>query len=107
MTHLAGAFRLGRDAEKHSGDSGDFLSMSLAYDVYSKGESKTQWVRGTMGGSRVEKAAEHLVKGAQIEAIIKDAHIVEFKDKDGNPRAALEGRILDFTFIGSKKPAAD
>lgn len=102
MTHLTGTFRLGRDAEKVAGENGDFYNLSLANDVYVRGETQTQWIRVTLGGNRAKNAADHMVKGAQIYAVIKDLHIATFKDKDGNERSALEGRLLDFDFVGPR-----
>lgn len=106
MAHLAGTFRLGRDAEKITNDSGTFLSMSLAYDAYVGGEDKTQWVRATLGGSRAEKVGALLVKGALIAAVIKDVRVTTFTDKDGANRAALEGRMIDFDLISKPKTDA-
>lgn len=103
MAHLAGTFRLGRDAEKITSDSGAFLSVSMAYDAYVGGEDKTQWVRATLGGSRAEKIGALLVKGALISAVIKDVRVVTFTDKDGAHRAALEGRMIDFDLISKPK----
>lgn len=103
MAHLSGVFRLGRDAEKNEGPRGSFLALSLAYDAYQDGENKTQWVRVTIGGDRAEKAMPSLTKRTQIHGIIKDVRIAEFTDRDGVKRAALEGRLIDFNFVGARK----
>lgn len=103
MAHLSGVFRLGRDAEKNEGPRGSFLSLSLAYDAYQDGENKSQWVRVTLGGERAEKALPSLTKGTQIEGVIKDVRIAEFTDREGVKRSALEGRLIDFNFVGPRK----
>jgi Single-stranded DNA-binding protein len=106
MATISGVFRLGRDAEKFSSENGTFISLSLAYDVYVDGEEKAQWIKATWGGSRAEKLAEHLKRGTAIYATIKDPHLAEFKDRDGNPRQALTGRILDLEFAGGRPAPA-
>lgn len=102
-TILSGAFRLGRDAEKRETESGSFLSLSLAYEARVKGEPQTQWVRATLGGTRANAVADHLLKGTLIFATLRDLHVTTYKGADGEVRYALEGRILDFDFLGAKK----
>ena len=102
MANLIGTFRLGRDAKKVSGSNGDFFSLSLAYDAYADGESKTQWINATLGGARGEKVAPHLTKGASIFATIKDPRPATYDGENG-PVLHLEGRIIDLDFVGSKR----
>lgn len=99
MANLSGSFRLGRDAERVTTDSGSFLSLSLAYSVFTNGESKTQWIKATLGGSRADSLEDKLVKGAHIDAVINDPHIVTFTGNDGQQRSALEGRIIDVDYL--------
>lgn len=109
MAHLSGVFRLGRDAEKIEGPRGNFLTLSLAYDAFIDGENKSQWIRATLGGERAEKALASLTRGTFIEAVVKDVRVAEFTDREGNKRATLEGRMIDFSFVGARKtePASE
>lgn len=103
MAHLFGVFRLGRDAEKVTNENGTFLSLSLAYDIYANGETKTQWLRATLGGQRAEKVADLLVSGARISGVIKDVRVTTFVSKEGETKASLEGRLTDFDLISKPK----
>lgn len=102
MANLVGTFRLGRDAKKVSGANGDFYSLSLAFDAYADGESKTQWVNATLGGARGEKMAAHLTKGATVFAVIKDPRPATYEGENGQV-LHLEGRIIDLDFVGAKR----
>lgn len=105
MAHLTGVFRLGRDAEKVEGKSGPFLRLALAYDAYAGGESKTQWISATFGGSRVDAVADKLTKGTAIYAALADPHVALYQAKDGTTKASIEARCMDFDFAGGPKPA--
>lgn len=102
MATLVGTFRLGRDAKKVSGPNGDFLSLSLAYDAYTDGVNKTQWISATFGGKQADGMAPHLTKGSTIYAVIKDPRPATYDGKDG-PVLHLEGRIIDADFAGGKR----
>lgn len=102
MANLIGTFRLGRDAKKVSGANGEFFSLSLAYDAYSDGETKTHWINATLGNARGENAAPHLTKGATIFATIKDPRPATYEGEKGAV-LHLEGRIIDLDFVGGKR----
>lgn len=102
MANLVGNFRLGRDAKKVTGANGDFFSLSLAYDAFADGDTKTQWVNATLGGARGEKLAPHLTKGSLVYAVIKDPRPTSFDGESGQI-LQLEGRVIELEFAGAKR----
>jgi single-strand DNA-binding protein len=65
-----GLARLGRDAEVIETRDGNIVArLSLAFDVYAKGEKVTQWVEGSLWGKQAESLQEYLLKGKQVAEI--------------------------------------
>ena len=109
MATLTGLFRIGRDAEVRALNDGTaVLSLALAYNYGKKegGKQPSQWVDAAMFGTRAEKLAQYLTKGATIVATLSDVHVREYKKKDGTPGSSLSGKILDLEFAGSPASAA-
>lgn len=60
--------RLGADAEVRTSKNGNqYVTMRVASNSYSNGETSTTWVRVTWVGDRAIKMAEHLKKGSFID----------------------------------------
>lgn len=102
---LFGTFRLGRDARLIDGQNGKFASLSLAYNTYdgSKRERVTHWISATLNGARAENMAEHLTKGAQIEAVIADPRLESYTGNDSKEQWRLQGHIIKIEFVGPKR----
>lgn len=102
MANFVGTFRLGRDAKKVSGSKGDFFSLSLAYDAYVDGETKTQWISTTLSEGLAGNRAPHLTQGSMIFATINNVRPATYEGKDGQV-LHLEGRIIDLDFVGGRR----
>lgn len=64
-SHLIG--RIGKDAEVRTNNGKSYMSMDVATDYFSKGESKTMWVRIISTDPKViEKRAQYFKKGSLV-----------------------------------------
>ena len=62
--------RVGKDAEVVKGvNDTEFVSMDLAENYYSKGETKTRWIRVRCSTPRALKMAQYWTKGRQLEVV--------------------------------------
>ena len=59
MAHLAGVFRIGRDAEvRHTAKGDSVANLSLAYNYGQKGSDgkrPSQWIDGSLWGKRADR----------------------------------------------------
>lgn len=103
---MIGLGRLGRDAELRRTSSGDaVLELALAYNYGRKGDDgnrPSQWIKGTMWGTRAEALASSLVKGQQIVVTLSDVHIETYKKRDGTSGLSLVARVDDVEFAGTR-----
>ena len=107
-THFIG--RIGKDGAKViNGNNGQFLSMDVATDIYSKGENRTLWVRVRSNRENHIKLAQWLTKGRMllIEGTQQEPGI--WTDKNGTPHTQLivTADLIDFVKMGKKKENAD
>jgi len=101
------AGRVGRDAELRATPSGDsVLSFSLAEDRGYGDNKHAVWYAVSVWGDRAEKLAEYIVKG---KALLVEGQVDAraYTAKDGTPRAALELRARNVTFVGSRQDDGD
>ncbi len=107
---LTGPVRLGRDAELKYLPSGDaVITLSLAYNYGKKDDSgnrPTTWIRASLFGKRAESLAQHLVKGTQLWVVLNEVRLSEFQKKEGGSGAAIEARIEQLDFIGSREQSS-
>ncbi len=107
---LTGTVRLGRDAELKYLPSGDaVITLSLAYNYGKKDDSgnrPTTWIRASLFGKRAESLAQHLVKGTQLWVVLNEVRLSEFQKKEGGSGAAIEARIEQLDFIGSREQSS-
>ena len=99
--------RVAKDAKLVDGVNGQFLSMDLAVNDFSKGEEVTQWVRVQTSDPAHIKLVQYFTKG-KILTIHGNIKIDQWEGKDGTPRAQLRvhAKNIDFLNIG-KKPVTD
>ncbi|OYP54409.1 single-stranded DNA-binding protein [Segatella bryantii] len=80
--------RVAKKAKLIDGVNGQFLSMDLAVNDFSKGEEVTQWVRVQSSDPAHLKLAEYFTKG-RILTIQGNVKIDQWEGKDGTPHAQL------------------
>lgn len=103
--HFVG--RVGKDAQVISGTHGDFLTMDVAEDFYSKGETKTRWIRVRSSEPRLIKNVQYYTKGKPllIEGTLMDPTI--WTDKNEQPHIQLIVSAHSINFINSGKKRED
>ena len=74
--------RVAKKAKVIDGVNGQFISMDLAVNDYSKGEEVTQWVRVQSSDPAHLKLAEYFTKG-RILTIQGNVKIDQWEGKDG------------------------
>ena len=86
------------------GVNGQFLSMDMAVNDFSKDEEVTQWVRVQTSDPAHLKLAEYFTKG-RILTIHGITKIGQWEGKDGNSHAQLRvhAKTIDFLNIGKKQ----
>ena len=99
--------RVAKTAKVIDGVNGQFLSMDLAVNDFSKGEEVTQWVRVQTSDPSHIKLVQYFTKG-KILTIHGNIKIDQWEGRDGTPRAQLRvhAKFIDFLNIG-KKPVTD
>jgi len=97
--------RIGKDAVVRNTANGDSVTgFSLAIDSGFGERKQTLWLDCALWGSRGEKLAEYLVKGAQV-------HVAgELGQREHDGKTYLTCRVSDLRLVGGKpegaKPAA-
>lgn len=83
--------RLGRDAELHtvpaSGES--VLNFSVAVDIGTRDNPKTQWVECAIFGKRAQSLERWLTKGVKV-TVSGRVSLDTFKGRDGVERTSLK-----------------
>lgn len=98
--------RIGKDGAKViNGSNGQFLSVDMATDIYTKGENKTLWIRVRSNRENHIKLAEYLTKG---RLILVEGSLLEpsiWNDKGGVAHAQLSmiADSINFVSAGQKK----
>ena len=100
--------RVAKKAKLIDGVNGQFLSMDMAVNDYSKGEETTQWVRVQSSDPAHLKLVEYFTKG-RILTIQGNVKIDQWEGKDGTPHAQLRvhAKFIDFLNIGKKQEGAN
>ena len=93
------AGRVAKKAKVIDGVNGQFLSMDMAVNDYSKGEETTQWVRVQSSDPAHLKLVEYIQGNVKID---------QWEGKDGTPHAQLRvhAKYIDFLNIGKKQEGA-
>lgn len=106
MTEL---FTLGRDAvlRKAGANGTSVCNLALAYPYGRQndpatGKRPTQWIEGTLWGSRAESLAQYLVKGAKVVVTLEHVHMAPGRDKgDGTSYPAqIKGEVIAISLTG-------
>jgi single-strand DNA-binding protein len=104
---------LGGDAELRFTPSGvPVASFSLGVNrewnnANGERQKKTTWFRCSLWNKPAESLTEYLVKGKQVMVVgeIEEARV--FTDRDGNPRASLEVKVLTIRLLGGRQQQGD
>lgn len=107
-SHLIG--RIGKDAEIRTNNGKSYMSMDVATDYFSKGESKTMWVRIISTDPKViEKRAQYFKKGSLVtiegQQLEPNAWIGK-EDGKAHAQVVIAANFIDFVRIGKKKDGA-
>lgn len=84
--------RLGRDSELHTmrGSNDPVLNFSVAVDIGTRDNPKTQWVECALFGKRAEALSKYLVKGVKV-TVSGRVHLEQFTStKDGQTKTSLK-----------------
>ncbi len=107
-THFIG--RIGRDGAKVvNGNKGQFLSMDVATDIFTKGENKTLWVRVRSNKEYHIGLAEYLTKGRLIlvEGTLLEPSIWKDKNEEAHAQLSLTADSINFVNSGRRKESTD
>lgn len=102
--------RIGKDGCKViAGKNGQFLTMDVATDFYSKGENKTQWIRVRSSKANHIKLAQYLTKGKLI--LIQGMQLEDSrwigKDGEAHSQHVIIADSIDFISVGKKKDSPE
>lgn len=95
--------RCGKDAEIVTGANGDFVSIDMAENYYSKGETKTRWNRVRCSSPSALKRAKYWTKGRQLEVVGELAGVNIYEDKNGKPQYQMVINAFRIEFINTGK----
>lgn len=94
--------RVGKDGAKViEGANGNFMSVDVATDIYSKGQNKPMWIRLRSSRPNHIKLAQYLTKGKLIEVLGSQVEPNVWIDKDGNPRSQVVIVVDNINFIST------
>ena len=98
--------RIGKNGAKIvNGKAGNFLSMDVATDIYSKGENRTMWIRVRSSKPNHIKLSEYLTKGRLV--LVQGAQVEDsvWTGKDGltHSQHVIIADSIDFIRTGKKK----
>lgn len=101
--------RIGKDGAKViPGARGNFISMDVATDFYSKGENRTMWIRVRSNKENHVKLAEYLTKGKLI--LVQGQQLEDStwigKDGEAHSQHVIIADSIDFVRTGRKKEDA-
>lgn len=104
-SHLIG--RIGKDAEVRNNNGKSYMSMDVATDYFSKGESKTMWVRIISTDPKViEKRAQYFKKGSLVTIEgqqLEPSAWIGKEDGKAHAQVVIAANFIDFVRIGKKK----
>lgn len=102
-THFIG--RIGQDCKTIIGEHGNFISLDLAVDNYTKGEKSTTWVRVRSKRPNHLKLGQYLTKGKLIlvEGTLNEPTIWTDKDGNNHVQLAISADNINFVNFGKKK----
>lgn len=107
-SHLIG--RIGKDAEVRTNNGKSYMSMDVATDYFSKGESKTMWVRIISTDPKViEKRAQYFKKGSLVTIEgqqLEPSAWIGKEDGKAHAQVVIAANFIDFVRIGKKKDGA-
>lgn len=103
-SHFIG--RVGKDGAKIlTSKKGDFLTMDVATDFFSKGENQTMWVQVKSNKSQHINLGKHLTKGKLI--LIEGTQLLPQtwigKDGEAHAQITIFADSINFVRVGKKK----
>lgn len=100
--------RVGKDAQVKDSKNGQFLTMDVADELYSKGENKTRWTRIRSSDPAIIKMAKYFTKGKPLEIHGELMADDEWDTANGEHRWQHVVRAKTITFVpGGKKKQDD
>lgn len=107
-SHLIG--RIGKDAEVRTNNGKSYMSMDVATDYFSKGESKTMWIRIISTDPKViEKRTQYFKKGSLVTIEgqqLEPSAWIGKEDGKAHAQVVIAANFIDFVRIGKKKDGA-
>src|ERR1051325_7031976 len=105
-----GLAHIGKDAElRHlpNGDAVINLALAFSYGKKQDGKRPTQWVDGTLWGTRAEALAQYLVKGTAVAVTLDEVRLETYQGPNGQGHK-LVGKVsaINFAGGGEKQEAA-
>lgn len=95
--------RCGKDAKVLQGINGEFVTLDIAENYYSKGETKTRWIRVRCGTPRAVKMAKYWTKGRQLEIVGELVDVNIYEDSQGKPQYQMVVNAFRIEFVDSGK----
>lgn len=102
MLQVTAAGRLGKDGELRTTQKGEsVLGFSVGTDVGYGDNKKTVWLECSVWGTRAEKLAPYLLKGASVT--VTGAADMRFWESNGKSGTSLTCRVSEVTLQGGKR----
>lgn len=95
--------RVGQDAKIVDNEKGQFVSMNLAENYYSKGENKTRWIKVIGFTPRCLNMAKYWTKGRQLEVVGELVDVNIYDDKQGKPQYQMVVNAFRVEFVNTGK----
>ena len=97
--------RIGKDGAKViDGANGQFVTMDVATDYYSKGENRTMWIRVRSSRANHVKLAQYLTKGKMI--LVQGSQVEDSawigKDGEAHSQHVIIADSIEFMRMGKK-----
>lgn len=78
-------------------------NLSVAIDVGYGDKKETVWASIWAYGAQAELVNQYLSKGSRLDFSAELTGLYTYTDKDGDPRASVNGKLLTVTFVDSGK----
>ena len=90
--------RLGKPAETRQAGGGTVTSFSIAVDIGYGDKKATEWVECAIWGTRGEKLAQYLTKGANV--VVSGSATIRRWESNGKHGASLVINVQDVKLMG-------
>ena len=94
--------RLGRDGDFKKVSEHDLLELTVANNIGFGEKKKTNWFRCKIWGKQATSLQPHMIKGREV-FVTGELELEEYTKKDGSNGSAMNVRVNNIDFCGSKK----